>query len=453
MKNGQKHSDDPTESWLRQTLGDFRPETPGDAWSRLEPNLPRKKERRPPVLWWQTGVGAAIAGALFWFVKKEAEIPPVYMQKTRFEVAATFGNPAGEIDKSVAKDSIPEKYVPSNTSSRRSGSLSGEKVARIQTAGTADAAPGCTPLFSDEILSTPPTSIAYCSKTGSFEKLPACLPVAGRQHPNLRNLQIYKVENRSPAPISRLKRPRFRLQTHISPIFYRQKHTDETPQGLAFPETASKPGNGWQSGISLAVEPRANWRITLGIQYFQLAQPAGHIAALRLMDGVCLNPNDPGVKKYKFQYAVISGGQRSDLTLRLEQEYAGSTMPNDEPFMLNMKTVRHSTAWRLPLGLERHFGSGRWRGFVRGGAVLDFSEKVTLEVTHYTEACQDLCFSTGLMPAIEMQPTPGVSVGWLAGTGIERHFSSNIALRFEPFLIGGKNAWQGGISVGLLLSN
>jgi hypothetical protein len=90
---------------------------------------------------------------------------------------------------------------------------------------------------------------------------------------------------------------------------------------------------------------------------------------------------------------------------------------------------------------------------VRGGAVVDFSEKTSLEVIHYTESCQDLCFSTGLTPNVEVQPRGGAAVGWLVGAGIEREFSRRARLRFEPFLIGKKHSWQGGLSVGLLFSN
>jgi hypothetical protein len=204
----------------------------------------------------------------------------------------------------------------------------------------------------------------------------------------------------------------------------------------------------------LAFEPRKNWRVALGLQHFRQSHAAQHSATLRLMNGVCLNPNDPGLKEYEFNYALVSGGgDQSDITLRLQQQHIGSTMPMDESFVLDMKTVHRSAAWRVPLSVERRFGPGRWSGFLRGGAAVEFAEKSNMEVTHFTEACADLCFQSGHVPTIQVSTNPRISVGWLAGAGIERRFSSWAAFRVEPFLIGKKHGLQGGLSVGLLFSN
>ena len=171
------------------------------------------------------------------------------------------------------------------------------------------------------------------------------------------------------------------------------------------------------------------------------------------MDGVCLNPYDPGLKEYEFRYAVVSGGEQSDLMLRLQQQDIGSMMPHDEPFTLEMKTVHRSTVWRVPLSLERRFGTGKWRGFVRGGTVVDFLGKSTARVTHFTEICHDLCFQNGHVPNARISTPSGVSFGWLAGAGIERQIFNRAALRFEPFMVRQKGTVQCGLNFGLLFSH
>lgn len=74
------------------------------------------------------------------------------------------------------------------------------------------------------------------------------------------------------------------------------------------------------------------------------------------MDGLCLNPQDPGLKEYEFNYALISGiNQVSDITLRLHQQDINSTMLQDESFVLDMKTLHQNSIWRIPLLIERQF--------------------------------------------------------------------------------------------------
>jgi hypothetical protein len=283
-----------------------------------------------------------------------------------------------------------------------------------------------------------------------LEKLPgktlAPLLLAGKPLPEFQS---------AAAPIlpKKSQNPRFWFGIEAAPSLFMQKNMGGMPVGLVFPETHPHPGNGWQAGVSLAFEPLKNWRVALGIQHFRQTHQAQHAATLRLMDGVCLNPHDPGLKEYQFQYAVVSGGEESNLTLRLQQQDIGSTMPDDEPFTLEMKTIHRSAAWRVPLSIERRFGAGKWQGFVRGGAVVDFSEKSTVEVTHFTKVCQDLCFQNGHLPSVQASARAGASVGWLAGVGIERRLSRRAGLRFEPFVVGKKGSMQCGLNLGLLFSN
>ena len=480
MKSDQQQRNDPTENWLRQTLGSHRPEAPADAWQRLAPHLPQRKRRRPVVFWLSgAAVGAAAAVALFWFLKSVApSVEPPAAVKNGSPVAQSA--PAvlpknltvGEASK-IWTDKSPGVFVHPNFEKKTDEKLRGfsrsknlenppaERFARPgnwvdasvfeaahlekETAGafgfsektTAEATP-----FSEKNAPPNPKNL--------LEKLPgktlAPLLLAGKPLPEFQS---------AAAPIlpKKSQNPRFWFGIEAAPSLFMQKNMGGMPVGLVFPETHPHPGNGWQAGVSLAFEPLKNWRVALGIQHFRQTHQAQHAATLRLMDGVCLNPHDPGLKEYQFQYAVVSGGEESNLTLRLQQQDIGSTMPADEPFTLEMKTIHRSAAWRVPLSIERRFGAGKWQGFVRGGAVVDFSEKSTVEVTHFTEVCQDLCFQNGHLPSVQVSARAGASVGWLAGVGIERRLSRRAGLRFEPFVVGTKGSMQCGLNLGLLFSN
>lgn len=470
MMNDQQRSNDPAENWLRQTLGDgFQPAAPADAWQRLEPNLPGKKERRPPVFWWLFAVGATVALAVFWFLKKPESqpVPTVLPQNAQ---------PIAQVSEERANQFLEESTTATalqNQAQRPVEPASENKVLEKTAPKTAPTAPQASRktdapaelVFPENSTANEPTvaqNFGQKENPGVFE-LPekqaeaALEPLPAKPHePLAEAAQPLPEFQFSSVGIAQktIRNRRFWFGIEAAPTMFFQKNMPTALPGLAFAEMPTRAAQGWQAGVSLAFEPLKNWRVALGLQHFRQSHAAQHSATLRLMDGVYLNPNDPGLKEYEFRYVLVSsGGNQSDITLRLQQQDIGSTMPMDESFVLDMKTVHRSAAWRVPLSVERRFGSGRWQGFVRGGAAVEFSEKSEMTVTHFTEACQDLCFQSGHLPTIQASAASQISVGWLAGAGIERRFSRRAALRFEPFLIGKKHGLQGGLSVGLLFSN
>ncbi len=443
---------DSTEHWLRQKLGGFQHDAPADAWQRLEPNLPKKRRRRPPVFGWNLAAVAAAFGACFLIFKLKNVPPtaPIFEQKQPAALPLIAKTNAESSHFLERKAEVPSP----NAMSFRKNQPKIERGIWADSLEMTSQSDSSTPLFADqkfEDKSLPAqTGVFHFEKKLTLEKLPAhaIAPLAETVfRPELQPIFQPILPSRSSA------KPRFWFGFEVAPAIFLQNNQSENLRGLAFAEQSAHPGRGWQAGISGAFQPRKNWRFALGIQHLQQTHEAAHTATLRLMDGVVLNSNDPGLKEYEFQYAVISGGQQSKLSLQLQQQDIGTTMPDDKPFMLDMKTVRSSTAWRVPLTVERRFGSGRWQVFLRGGAIIDFAQKSNLQVTHFTEVCQDLCFQSGHIPKIQAVTTTQNSLGWLVGAGIERRFSSRAALRFEPFWAGQKGSLQVGLAVGLLFSN
>lgn len=479
MNIKQNQPQDPTEDWLRQTLGGHRPEAPADAWQRLVPHLPKHKRRSPFALWLSgAAVGVAVALALFWFLKN-AETPtklPISVEKTP-QVAQVLSDcfPVFSAKNSLknwaAKNTgaFPQPNFKKSASEKPRG-FSPCKISKnppVEAFARTDkpvATSNFGPIsfkkeasevfgFQEKTITIAPALLEKAAPSqveNPLEKLPGKtstpLVLAERSLPEFQF-------SATPILLKKVKKPIFWLGIEASPALFMQKNMGEMPVGLAFSEMHPRPGRGWQAGVSLAVEPLKNWRFGFSIQHLRQTHEAAHLATLRLMDGVCLNPHDVGLKEYEFRYAVVSGSEQSDLTLRLQQQGVGSTMPDDEPFTLEMKTVHRSAALRVPLTVERRFEAGGWRGFVRGGAVVDFSEKAKTEITHFIKVCQDLCFQSGYVPIIQSSSASKTSVGWLVGAGIERQISRRAALRFEPFMVGQKGSMQCGLNLGLLFSN
>lgn len=451
MKDAQQQPADPTGNWLRQQLRGYSPEAPANAWERLVPHLPQPKRRRPLVFW----VVGTIVGFLFLTGPKHTRAPLPHP-------AAPLKEASPKPVQHLLADATGKK-LSSTKNLRKSAEASAQSAGKIKNTVPQIDIPNLSatndptskhphlPNPSIEALGHPTDGLAVLNQANPQpHKSPLeRLPIKGSP-------LLFVLKESQPQPIAALilarktKFPRVWFGIEAAPMLSMWQHTDQIPYGTAYHEHHLRLGLGWQAGLSLAVEPLKNWRVFTGLQHYMQVQEAAHSVTLRLMDGICLNPNDPGLKEYQFSYAVVSGGVQSDLTLRLQQQDIGTTMPDDEPFTLDLKTVHRSAGWRLPVSVERQFGGGSWRGFVRGGTALDFSRKNAVEVSHFSEACQDLCFQNGHHPAIEVGTTKRVALGWLAGAGIERRFASRAALRLEPFVFGQKGSIQYGLNIGLL---
>jgi hypothetical protein len=481
MKSEHNKTHDPIENWLLQRLRDYSPEAPGDSWHRLVPHLPLRKRRRPFAFWiWGAAVGVFVTFAFSWYLKNTYTSSSAYPDSNKKPLVAQIlpntlpekvngrDNHKGQkrlIDKStnnwVAKnsgiiDSPSSKHNPItkhliDSSANILENLTAEGITHIHKYSTTSTnmVSGNMEMENSRIFDFSQATAAS-QLENPFDKLSAkayeLLFLAEKPHLELQF-------STAPIFLKKSKTSRIWLGIEAAPAFFIQKNKHEIPDGLAFPEMHSLPGYGWQFGVSLAIEPFKNWRITTGIQHIGQKHKTEHSASLRLMDGVCLNPNDTGLKEYEFHYVVVSGGEQSNLTLMLQQQDLNSTMPDDEPFTIDMKTTKRSMLWRIPFTVERQFGTKRWKGLVRGGAIVDFGEKSNNEVTHFTEFCQDLCFQGGHTPAIQTSSVTHLSLGWLIACGIERQISNRINIRFEPFLVGQKESMQYGLNFGLLLSN
>lgn len=453
MKNDQQ-STNLIDKWLHQTLGNYCPEAPGDAWQKLAPYLSRNKRRRPVALWiFAAAIGSTAIIALFWLLinSETPLVKPIPLEKIKH---TTHTTPI------ILQRSFERKKVAISNS--KSVSMTTVHFSKNQFSGKNSrlTMPNLPQNLNDvtDIL-----KMKHADRLGYAENIVPSqighlpekqLPIRSLTSLSLPENLLSVSQFSSPSVLpKKIKTSRFWFGVEVAPVFFVQKNTGETAAGLAFHETYARHGHGWQAGVTLAAEPLKNWRVALGIQHLRQTREAAHSATLRLMDGVCLNPHDPGLKEYEFRYAVVSDREQSDLTLRLQQQDIGSTMPDDEPFTLEMKTVHRLAAWRVPLTVERRFGRGKWQGFVRGGAAVDFSEKGAVQVTHFTEACQDLCFQSDHHPEIDASNPNRTSIGWLAGAGIERKVAHRTILRFEPFLVGRKGSVQYGLNFGILFSN
>lgn len=447
MNHSNHHSDkDDLEQRLRSELRDYAPEAPDRLWQGIEARLP--KRRRPVIVlwWWLIGVamGLSVGGSVYHFVGKKPLVP---RQSTQ------------EIAKSAERQAVQSKIrVPLNATE------SGEK-----NATGSNASPQRPDKASGFVKSTPrslPVSskkIPYQNNTSLLvEDNPPCiLPEKSRSEAvELLPQAKFNVEHNRPVSLPFLKiitqpyrEHRWQFGVVAGPVWLWQAATsaDDHTNALAFAEHSEGPAAGLQAGLFIGITLTPGWQLNLGLLQRGTTQRSSHSATMRLMDGVCLNPGDPGPKEYEFQYTLNSSGNETAVTVHIAQVDSISKMPTDEPFALDMQTTRRNTDWVLPLAIQRRFGQGRWQGFVQGGGQLLLPGKRDVQVDHFTEACVDLCFATGRIPALTVKERRQTSIAWMLGFGAEYRFSKRWTLSTAPTLFGNKGRTGLSIQTGLSL--
>jgi len=446
------------ERLLQEKLRDFAPEAPERLWSRIETALPARARR--PVLGWVMGfVGLAVLSSLFYHnqQKKTVSFTPQNDMKVAEENKDVVGGthaahrqqpgirPYPELSKSPVRNR-PELML--HKGQKNSSIFPGGKNISIDNQALAlsfplNLAASMQPLTASASLPAHyllplPTATAHSLLPPAYDSRLLSMPLPLSRPPAYAEASAGK-----PAGTWR-----FAAGFEAAPVWIWQTTMPGDPHhgGQAgFAEHQQGPAIGWQAGVSVGYQVAPRWRMATGLSQRQTTQVSSHAATLRLIDGVCLNPYDSGPKEYEFHYALHSGGSESNVTVRIAQVDSISAMPADEPFLLFMRTTRHSTDWVLPLTIEHTFGRNRWQGFVQGGGQLSLPVRTQVQVDHFTEECIDLCFSGGRIPTLTAVERGKASVSWQFGAGLEYRIGSHWGLSVAPTFFGRKG--QTGLSL------
>ncbi|MBK8923727.1 MAG: hypothetical protein IPM81_19935 [Saprospirales bacterium] len=448
---------DDLERQLQAQLEHYAPEAPDRLWAGIEARLPRRR-RRTVFWWWASGVGAALilVGFVYRFIGESdpsAPKPRDIEIKTSVQQDIAIRSPQERTGTEMA--TVPALISRTTTNSRNTGLEIVAKPAAHPKAIQQDEdilpvkapAPGI-------LLEKPPLTNA-----GTTQILPVATFDATPLEPLCVSLPLV-LKNDSPQiqfirfPVKTIREWRWQIEAAIAPVWLWQTAARADPHHaghIGFAEHRQGAATGWQAGLNVGYEPAPRWQVIAGLFRRQTTQIASHTAMLRLMDGVCLNPNDYAPKEYEFQYDLYSGSGTSNLTVHIAQVDTANTMPDDEPFTLDMRTTRSSSDWVLPLGVKRTFSKGLWQGFVQGGIQINLPGSASARVDHFTEACVDLCFATGRVPALTVKENRQTSIAWTLGLGAEYRLSKRWILSTTPTLFGNKGQMGLSLQAGLNL--
>lgn len=448
MTNRSAHFDE-IERLLREALGDYAPPAPERVWKRVEARLP--KRRRPLIGWWLSGIGlaAVVLGGLA-VRSANQELPAPTKPQVSAPVVGNESIPSEHAFQLEGgqKGNQPEK--PFESAPQVASVFRPEEAAKEKREPTGLGNDFQAIVLADEQTATPQLANQTpinAIESNRFDPL-TMLPLSETTvETTTRPLAFPPVE------ITHNKRNgRWSVGIHAAPVWQWQKGLSGIDQTGHIPvvEQTQNPAVGWQSGTSIAYQPTSSWRLETGLWQQIIFQNFSHAATLRLMDGVCLNPNDPGAKQYEFHYALPSeGGSTTDVTVRVQEADPTMHLATDEPFIVVMQTTHRSVDWLVPITAKRLLGKGRWHGSARGGLLLGISDHKSVGVDHFTQQHLGLAFPTGYMPSVSSHDRNRLALRFLVGAGVEYQFAPRWRLAFEPLLTGRKQQTAISVNAGL----
>lgn len=445
MTNRSTHFDE-IERLLREALGDYAPPAPERVWKRVEARL--HKRRRPLIGWWLAGMGLAVLLGGLAMRKMQGDKPTVAAPQA---AAPVVGSSVNAFENTVANAAllpggdVPVRQMPTDDAlpmrkhsvlQKQATQTSPEQVFQLITpinAVVADSGQVMADSFdtSDVIVlsplpTLPPPQLAIAQRIESLSSLTVEIPRRARSN-------------------------QWSVGLHIAPVWQWQKLAGMNQTGhIPVAEHTQNPATGLQSGISIAYQLNPRWRVESGLWQQTTTHIYSDIATLRLMDGINLNPNDPGAKQYEFRYALPSnGGIPTEVVLLMEEVDPTSHIPNDEPFVVTMQTRLRSTEWLVPLSMQRLLGYGRWKSTLRGGAMLGFSGRANAQVKQFSKAHTGLYFPDGHIPVVTIVDYNKMALHYLFGAGIEYRLAPRWRLSFEQLLTGRRGQTSISASAGL----
>ncbi|MEO6189807.1 MAG: hypothetical protein ABIO44_04970 [Saprospiraceae bacterium] len=438
------------ETRMQNAFKDFNPSVPPDSWQNISEKINARRSRRKFLLWLQlTSVGLFLFLCIAYSAStiKEKLLPISHLNNlySSYDSSIYYNS----LSLSTSKNLIIENSEPELTNKILKTKLT-IKTRNIQSHFNLEQISNQKLNHSKSQASEQEIRISdnlNFISTRSIEEKGNCnlndSSVRVHSETLLPIRKLFKIENNilsyriSNSFIQRKNKKK--LPLWISLHYSYSQSIEKAPIEIAnvnnyfFEHELSVP-KGNQFGIGISWMSKSQWRFSLGINRQYTVLHGSHTALLNTRDGIILNPNDSGLKNYQFNYNLISGNENTRVSLRLDQQDINSTMPLDEPFSLEMMTTKSNVSYNFPIAVENHFGSGRLNAFLIGGLALNIKQNSKFKVSHYSESCRDLCFTTEHNPTITNTNTFVVSYSYLLGAGIEWKLTSNIRLVISPMI-------------------
>ncbi|MBK9716903.1 MAG: hypothetical protein IPO85_05195 [Saprospiraceae bacterium] len=438
MNNNPNKSNDSIDQWLSQSMNGFQADVPDHAWNDIANRLPNR--RRKMLLFWYSLAGALFVGFILLFARfygpntincDSSKILEVD-QKIKSNVQQSQSEQ--EVDQIFLKQSSARKTNSEIEFNSKNGMTKHSVLKIKQSQFIKEKAMKLLVLDSlspqkDLSITNNNANIFYEYKSLQV-KLNALaiewpkleLNILNQEKNNISAKQVKNVSNLwIGGQIGGFIVNRFNLNTET------QKHSERI---------------GVQSGIYLQLNFGNRWRFGTGVAYQQYHSTLHHNAMLRLQEGIPLNPKDPGLKNYAFNYEYKTPTGRSSVHIIMSEQDHASSMSLDEPFSLNMGTDQFVQSWILPMNIQRIFGKKKLQFSISTGALISYQSRITNTIVHYSELCQDLCFSSEKTPVFNTIPIKRFLLEGTLGVGLAYYLKPRIRVHISPEMSYGIHGFQ-----------
>ncbi len=438
MNNNPNKSNDSIDQWLSQSMNGFQADVPDHTWNEIANRLPNR--RRKMLLFWYSLAGALFVGVILLFARfngpntingNSSKILEVD-QKINSNVQQSHSEQ--EIDQINLKLSSTRK-TNSEIEFKSKDGMTKHSILKIKQSQFLKEHSMNLIVF-DSLSSQKDLSISNNTANIFYEyksfqvKLNALAIEWPKLELNILNQEKNKINAKPVKDISNLwiggQIGGF-IVNHFNVNTETQKHSEKI---------------GVQSGIYLQLKLANRWRFRSGIAYQQFHSTLHHNTTLRLMDGIPLNPKDPGLKNYAFNYEYNTPTGRSSVHILMSEQDHASSMSLDEPFSLNMGTEQFVQSWILPMDIQRIFGKNKLQFSISTGALISYQSRITNTIVHYSELCQDLCFSSEKSPVFNTIPIKRILLEGTFGVGLAYYLKPRIRVHISPELSYGIHGFQ-----------
>jgi hypothetical protein len=472
---------DRTEDFLRKHLGDFSDAPPESVWNGISDRLPPPPPRRWTLHHTMGAVIAALVIALvaqFWYFEQRFErlqhelqtpagapsVPPVApiaetpaanaSNATPIAANPSTPTPPSSVFPPAApgvQSAPPARGVrrPTTNSSDAPGPVAAAQRALPQRAAGTGAGPVVT---SPAETPAPPTAAAVADAAAIAGLPTATHPLRARLSPDFpvpsRVALVPRYEALS--PIRRYRMSPWNL-TAIGMAVAVEQTVDVQPPPDPHPgghghhsqpkvvrDEGTQRATGWRAGVLASYALNRHWSIVGGLTWRQTTQESSFQPDFRIHDGQAHgghgNPGHPGHhhQQYDFRYTGYGSGAEAEVTLRVESNSHGpSHFPPDRPIDLQITTRHEAARLELPLAVQYQLPAGRFRPFLRAGAIGGVFVRQSAAIERVELNDSDFTIHPYFRPRIKPSPLAKQTLSAWASGGTQFLLSRNLSLNAE----------------------
>ena len=481
---------DPMEEFLRQSLGDYRPDPPADMWDRISsgmgtPSSPPPTKAAPATAWLSmaaTVLVLVVAAAQHYYysaqirqLSGELEVlqqsQPLQGGRQSYTAATTTSLPkAAQAIDSPARRAAGGSFLGKKMTAERPGLHAG-LATQQPAAGLAQQASFALPSVTDHKAGGTVAIPASAAALPTVERISS--PLDWLQRTRIRSLLLASSVPAVPQlPTDVARRPLrlvaqggfLRKELVVNDI--RPEDNGPRPDRGSRVETEVLQATARFAGLKGTATLGSRWRLSTGISLMTSSVQAVHHSGFQVGDrnrGHRHNNRPPrGEWDSDFDCSLPSLSGSVTVGLRVAQLHSGGPLNEEAAVNFDIYTSEEITQLMLPLGIGYAFTSGRLSVTPELGFVAGVNLRESNRVTAATIDQQNAYFDSNINPFLDEAKSNTFSMDVTAAMAFNWQINSRLSIGLQPMVMRSvklnssdnqyqQTAWGGAVSLGYQL--